>query len=107
MQRAAIAALEGPQDDVAARRRTYGARRDGLVATLRGAGAELAAPEGTFYAWWRLPAGLSAARILDEARVSVAPGEGFGAGGRGYVRLSLAVPDEDVEEGAARLAALL
>ena len=39
--------------------------------------------------------------------MGVAPGEGFGARGAGWVRLSLAVPDEDVAEGAARLAALV
>ena len=40
-------------------------------------------------------------------RVAVAPGEGFGARGAGYVRLSLAVPDADLDEAADRLAALL
>jgi aminotransferase len=87
---------------VAARREAYRRRRDVLAARLG-----IAAPEGTFYAWWRLPDGFSAARILDEHRVAVAPGEGFGARGAGYARLSLAVADADVEEGAARLAAAL
>jgi L-glutamine---4-(methylsulfanyl)-2-oxobutanoate aminotransferase len=61
-------------------------------------------PEGTFYAWWRLPEGLTAERLLAEQRVAVAPGEGFGARGAGYVRLSLALDDADLAEAVARLA---
>ena len=62
-------------------------------------------PEGTFYAWWRLPEGLTADGLLAQARVAVAPGEGFGERGAGYARLSLALDDADLEEGVARLAA--
>ncbi|MEA2254881.1 MAG: L-glutamine---4-(methylsulfanyl)-2-oxobutanoate aminotransferase [Solirubrobacteraceae bacterium] len=102
LQRGLVAALGGDQGHVAARREAYRRRRDVLAARLG-----IAAPEGTFYAWWRLPDGLTAARILEEHRVAVAPGEGFGARGAGYARLSLAVADADVEEGAARLAAAL
>jgi len=104
LQRGLAAAPDGDQATVAERRETYRRRRDLLVGRLRAAGAELEAPEGTFYAWWRLPEGLSAERLLDEARVGVAPGIGFGARGEGWARLSLATPDEDVAEAADRLA---
>ena len=104
LQRGLEAALTGDQSGVDERREVYRRRRDLLVDTLRAAGVEIAAPEGTFYAWWRLPDGLTAAALLDEHRVVVAPGEGFGERGRGWARLSLAIPDEDVEEGARRLA---
>jgi aminotransferase len=107
VQRAAIAALTGPQDSVAEAREVYRARRDRLVSILRAGGAEIAAPEGTFYTWWRLPDGLSAEGLLRERRVAVAPGFGFGALGEGHVRLSLATPDADVDEAARRLAAAL
>src|SRR3954471_18348756 len=60
LQRGLQAALEADQSDVAARRDVYLRRRDALVGRLRAAGAELDAPEGTFYAWWRLPDGLRA-----------------------------------------------
>ncbi len=102
LQRGLEAALAGDQSGVEERRATYERRRDVLAAALPG----LAPPEGTFYAWWRLPDGLSAERLLAEHRVAVAPGEGFGARGRGWARLSLAIPDADVEEAAARLARL-
>jgi aspartate/methionine/tyrosine aminotransferase len=64
-------------------------------------------PEGTFYAWWKLPDGLTAEQLVHEARVGVAAGEGFGERGAGWARLSLAVTDADLDEGAERLAAAL
>jgi L-glutamine---4-(methylsulfanyl)-2-oxobutanoate aminotransferase len=99
VQRAAIAALEGPQESVEERRATYERRRDRLVAAL----PERPVCEGTFYVWIRLPDGLTPARLLDEHRVAVAPGAGFGPGGEGWARLSLAVPDETLELGIERL----
>jgi aminotransferase len=104
LQRGLIAALRGDQAHVATRREVYRLRRDALVGTLRAAGAEIDAPQGTFYAWWRPPAGLDAARLLREHRVAVAPGEGFGGRGAGWVRLSLALADTEVMVGAQRLA---
>ena len=105
IQRGLAVALRGDQEDVDERRDVYRRRRDTLVSALRAAGAEIDAPEGTFYAWWRPPAGLTAERLLREHRIGVAPGEGFGARGAGWVRLSYALADEDLEEGARRLAA--
>jgi aminotransferase len=101
IQRGLIAALTGDQDHVRDRFEVYRRRRDVLLSRLAG----LPAPEGTFYAWWPLPEGLTAERLLAEQRVAVAPGEGFGARGDGHVRLSLALADADLEEGADRLAA--
>ncbi|HSK17363.1 MAG TPA: hypothetical protein VK915_14505, partial [Gaiellaceae bacterium] len=57
----------------------------------------------TFYAWWRLPAGVTPERLLRELRVAVAPGEGFGAEGAGWARISLAAPDERLDAGLERL----
>lgn len=102
LQEAAIAALLGPQDTVEERRAVYEARRNRVVAALPGARSE-----GTFFAWLRLPAGVTATRLLEEARVAVAPGEGFGSRGAGYARISLAVPDEVLDEGLERLRQLL
>jgi L-glutamine---4-(methylsulfanyl)-2-oxobutanoate aminotransferase len=100
LQLGLVAALSGDQSHVADRFEVYRRRRDVLVQ-----GLGLQAPEGTFYAWWRLPGGLTPERLLEQARVAVAPGEGFGARGAGYARLSLAVGDDDLAEGVARLAA--
>jgi aminotransferase len=100
MQRATIAALEGSQESVAERVTTYQRRRDVLAARL----STPIVCEGTFFVWLRLPEGLSAERLLEEHRVAVAPGEGFGPSGAGWARISLAVSDETLELGAARLA---
>ena len=100
LQRAAIAALSGPQETVAERRARYEARRDRVVAAL-----PLLTPrcEGTFFVWLQLPEGWSCDRLLEEARIALAPGEGFGARGRGRARLSLAVSDETLDAGLDRL----
>jgi aminotransferase len=101
LQEAAIAALTGPQDSVEERRARYEARRDRVLDAL----PLEAVSEGTFYVWVRLPDGLTAERLLTEARVAVAPGEGFGSRGAGWARLSLAVDDETLDLGLQRLAA--
>jgi aminotransferase len=101
LQRAAIAAFEGPQDSVAERVASYQQRRDVLAAALP---VDVVC-EGTFFVWLRLPEGLTAERLLEEHRVAVAPGEGFGPSGAGWARLSLAVDDETIALAAERLAA--
>ena len=63
--------------------------------------------EGTFFVWFRLPQGLTCEHLLEEHRVAVAPGEGFGDRGRGWARLSLATPDDRLDLGLERLAAAL
>ncbi len=99
IQEASIAALTGPQDSVAERRDTYQRRRDRVIEVL---GPQVC--EGTFYIWLELPEGVTAESLLTEHRVVVAPGEGFGSQGEGFVRLSLAVSDETLELGLERLA---
>ena len=102
VQEAGIAALAGPQESVDERRATYERRRDRAVAELRDVDAR---SEGTFFVWFRLPDDMTAERLLSEFRVAVAPGEGFGERGRGWARVSLAVTDDALEEGLARLRA--
>jgi L-glutamine---4-(methylsulfanyl)-2-oxobutanoate aminotransferase len=101
VQEAGVAALTGPQDSVEERRARYEARRDRVAA------ATGARSEGTFFTWFKLPEGVTAARLLTGSRVAVAPGEGFGARGAGWARISLAVPDETLDMGLERLAAAL
>jgi L-glutamine---4-(methylsulfanyl)-2-oxobutanoate aminotransferase len=99
IQEAAIAALTGPQESVAERAATYQRRRDRVLEVMDAVG------EGTFFLWFRLPEGLTAETLLLEHRVGVAPGEGFGPSGAGWARISLAVPDEELELGLGRLSA--
>jgi aminotransferase len=104
VQYAGIAALTGPQETVEERRALYGARRDRVLAALSGVDARC---EGTFFVWLRLPEGVTCKRLLNEHRVALAPGEGFGARGTGWARLSLATPDDRIDLGLERLAVAL
>jgi aminotransferase len=100
VQEAGVAALTGPQGSVEERRATYERRRDRALPVLEQLEAR---SEGTFFVWFRLPDGITVERLLAEHRVALAPGEGFGARGAGWARLSLAVPDETLDRGLDRL----
>jgi aminotransferase len=105
LQRGLTAALTSDQADVTQRRAIYRRRRDLMVRALTDAGAPPAPVEGSFFVWWPLPDGVTPESLIAEHRVGVAPGQGFGASGHGYARLSLALADEDVALAAQRLAA--
>ena len=104
VQEAGIAALTGPQESVAERRASYEGRRNRTLTALDGLEAR---SEGTFFVWFRLPDRVSVEQLLTEQRVAVAPGEGFGARGAGWARLSLAVTDANLDAGLERLARAL
>ena len=110
IQRMAIAALEGPQGVIEEHNRAYLRRRDRLVSALRGMGLRVSPPKASLYVWARVPDGTTsvqyATRLLDEVGVVVTPGVGYGPSGEGYVRLSLTIPDERLEEGVRRLEGL-
>jgi aminotransferase len=99
VQEAGIAALTGSQESVEERRARYEARRDRVLDTL----PVRAVSEGTFYVWIELPERITPDVLLSEHRVAVAPGEGFGARGAGWARLSLAVTDDTLDAGLERL----
>jgi L-glutamine---4-(methylsulfanyl)-2-oxobutanoate aminotransferase len=107
VQEAGIAALRGPQESVSDRRDAYERRRDRVLEALAGTDVPEPVCEGTFYVWIRLPEGLTIERLLKDYRLAVAPGDGFGATGAGWARLSLAVTDEQLERGLERLARAL
>ena len=109
IQRAAIAALQGPDGWVEARNRVYRRRRDLAVEALRAAGFDVRPPQATFYLWVPTPDGQPsidfALRLLEATAVVVTPGVGFGPGGEGYFRISLTTPDDRLEEALRRLVA--
>ena len=108
VQRAAIAALNGPQDCVRDMCAIYARRRDLLVEALRGIGLQATAPKGTIYLWVPVPDGHTSASfselVLNQADVVVSPGAAYGPSGEGYVRFSLTVPDARLEEAVRRIA---
>jgi LL-diaminopimelate aminotransferase len=107
VQRAAAAALAGPQDCVREMCRIYRRRRDLLVEALRTVGILVEPPKGTIYLWVPVPDGYTSAsftqQVLEQADVVVTPGAAYGPSGEGYVRLSLTVPDERLEEAVRRI----
>jgi LL-diaminopimelate aminotransferase len=107
IQRMAIAAFEGPQDCIGEHNAVYQRRRDRLVTALAAMGLRVRSPKASLYLWARLPEGQTsiefAGRLLDDIGVVVTPGIGYGPHGEGYVRLSLTIPDERLEEGLRRL----
>jgi len=109
IQRMAIAALEGPQDCIAEHNAVYQRRRDRLAVALTKMGLRVRPPRASLYLWARLPEGQTSAefatRLLDGTGVVVTPGVGYGPSGEGYVRLSLTLPDERLEEAVRRLEA--
>ena len=111
-QRAALAALTGPQEAVRAAVDSYRERRDAAIALLTTRGIPCARPDGAFYLMVDVSAAVAdgqefAKRLVAEAHVAVAPGEAFGPGGAGMVRVSLASERSILLEGLSRLADLV
>lgn len=108
-QYAALAALQGPQDDFEAMLAEYSRRRDIVVAGFSEIkGLKCYAPEGTFYAFidvseTGMTGGEFVLDLLDKAGVILVPGDTFGTEGRKYVRLVFATSEENIREGIRRI----
>ncbi len=106
---AAVALREVGQDWIAERNAIYAQRRDIILATLADLGMRAQRPKGSLYIWARVPDGYTgdsfADVVLERTGVSFAPGSMYGSEGTHYVRISLGVPTERVEEAMARVRA--
>lgn len=108
-QYAALAALEGPQDDFEEMLRQYTVRRNLVVEGFNKIpGLKCFAPQGTFYAFidvsgTGMTGGEFAEDLIEKARVIVVPGDGFGDEGKKYVRLVFATSEERIREGIRRI----
>lgn len=96
IQIAAIIALDGPYDCVENIRDIYKSRRDTLITGLNRAGWEIPPPKGTMFVWAKIPeayAGMGSVEfskmLINEAKVAVSPGLGFGEYGDDFVRFAL------------------
>jgi LL-diaminopimelate aminotransferase len=107
LQLAAVAALTVARDFPAEMSEVYRRRRDLMIEALAAIGLPADPPRATPYIWTRVPEGFTAASftelVLEEAAVVVSPGPSFGPSGEGFVRISLTVPDERLEEAARRI----
>jgi len=112
VQIAGIAALKSAPEIAEDMRTLYQDRRDYLINGLRGIGWKITPPKAAFYVWAKLPKGFSnsmetAKAFLDKADIVITPGNGFGDGGEGYVRMALTVSKDRINEAVARLQKIL
>jgi alanine-synthesizing transaminase len=114
IQVASIHALEGPQECVAAIRENYRKRRDVLVEGLNKAGWQVPLPKATMFVWAKIPepyrklGSLEFSKILlNEAKVAVSPGIGFGDYGDGHIRFSLIENEERTRQALRGIKAML
>jgi len=105
IQVASIAALDGPQDEVAQVVTQYRSRRDVLAKGLHEAGWPVDIPKASMYIWAQIPEPYRALgslefskRMLAEAKVAVSPGIGFGEYGDDYVRFALIENEQRIRQ---------
>ena len=110
IQVAATAALNGPQDCIDEIRAIYRRRRDVLVESFSRAGWDIPPPAATMFAWAPIPerfrnmGSLAFSKLLlQEAKVAVSPGLGFGEYGEGYVRIALVENRQRVNQAARNI----
>ncbi len=107
IQVASIIALDGPQDCVEEIRQTYERRRDVMVRGLHEAGWQVEVPKASMYIWAKIPEPYAQLRsldffkkLLDDAKVAVAPGIGFGDYGDDHVRIALIENEHRLRQAA-------
>lgn len=101
IQKAAIACLNGPRDEVEAQRLKYQKRRDALCDGLEGLGWERPNAHGSMFVWAKLPGGRTDSmafceELMEKAGVVVTPGASFGPSGEGHVRMALVLPPDQI-----------
>ena len=101
IQKAAIACLNGPRDEVEAQRLKYQERRDALCDGPEGLGWERPNAHGSMFVWAKLPGGRTDSmafceELMEKAGVVVTPGASFGPSGEGHVRMALVLPPDQI-----------
>ncbi len=101
-QKAAVAALTGPMDDVIAQCGEYQRRRDVLCGGLRSIGWNVPDTQGTMFAWIPVPNGYDSVScvetLMETCGIVGTPGTAFGPRGEGYIRFALVKSAEEFEE---------
>ena len=107
VQRATVAALTEARDFPREMSEIYQRRRDLVAQGLEAIGLPVERPRATPYFWVRVPDGYTsesfAELVLEQAGVVVSPGPAYGPSGEGYFRISLTVPDKQLEEAVGRI----
>ena len=107
IQQMGIQALDSAQESIDERNAVYQCRRDRVIKVLHDIGLQVEPPKASLYVWTRIPEEYTSAQftalLLEELDIVVTPGTGYGQYGEGYIRLSLTIPDAQLEEGLRRL----
>ena len=107
VQYAGITALQECASNTEQMLAIYARRRKLVVGILNGLGWDYTPPKGTFYLWVPIPAGKAsvefAAELFDRTHVVITPGSAYGEHGEGFIRISLTVPDDRLEEAMERI----
>ena len=107
IQVAGIEALKGCEKFVEGMQKIYARRRSIAINELQKLGLEFEVPRGAFYFWIKVPKGFTSKTytqmLLDKTGVVVAPGNGYGEYGEGYIRISLTISDERLKEAFERI----
>ena len=102
VQKAAVAALNGPLDEVKKQCREYQDRRDALCSGLRSIGWNVPDSEGTMFTWLPVPGGYTSAEFTEKLMMTTGvigtPGTAFGPKGEGYIRFALVKTPEEFKE---------
>ncbi len=107
VQFAGIMALESDQSHIDKLNAIYQRRRDVLVDGLNSIGWKVKKPKATFYVWIPVPPGYTSNELtrllLEKTDIVTTPGVGFGPNGEGYIRITLTVPEERLQEAVDRI----
>jgi len=107
IQEAGITALNLDDSVTDGLRKTYQERRDTLVPGLKQLGLEVDPPPAAFYVWVTVPKGYTStsftAHLLEKAGIVTTPGNGFGAPGEGYIRMTVCTSKERLAEAVERI----
>jgi L-glutamine---4-(methylsulfanyl)-2-oxobutanoate aminotransferase len=110
IQDAAITALTSSQECVRELVNTYELRRNALFEELKKLSWNAPLPEGSFFAWLPVPKEYTSSNfadtLLEQAKVVMAPGVGFGKHGEGYVRVGFLAEEERIREAVQRISTL-
>ncbi len=101
IQKAAVAALRGPREQVKEQCEKYRARRDALCGGARSIGWDIPDGKGSMFVWAPLPAGYTDSMafcmdLMEKASVLCTPGASFGPHGEGYVRFALVLDETNI-----------
>ena len=103
IQKAAIAALRGPREQVRRQCEKYRARRDALCGGCRRIGWDIPDARGSMFVWAPLPGGRTDSmafcmELMEKASVLCTPGASFGPHGEGYVRFALVLDEKEIAD---------